>query len=187
MAKLIYLMTTSLDGYVEDPSGDIGFGRPTDPELHSFIMQYVSSFQTHLYGRRMYETMVYWETAPDDESESQFDRDFARLWRTAQKVVYSRSLAEVSSARTTIERVFDPESVRRRKAEATTDIVISGPELAGHAIRAGLVDEIQVILSPVILGGGKRFFPDGVRFGLTSLEERRFKNGSIYLRYAVSL
>ena len=185
MVKLIYSMLTSLDGYTEDEQGDFGWGAPEDGELHSYINELASSVGTYLYGRRMYETMVYWETAHTIPDQPQFVLDWARLWQAAEKIVYSRTLAEPRSARTRIEREFDPDAVRRLKAGAEHDITVDGPELAAQAIRAGLVDELQPIVCPVVVGGGKRFFPDGVRLGLELVEERRFGNGVVVLRYAV--
>jgi dihydrofolate reductase len=185
MAKLIFSMFTSLDGYMEDEHGDFGWGAPDDEELHSYVNELASSVGTYLYGRRMYETMVYWETAHTIPDQPQFVLDWARQWQAAEKVVYSRTLAEPRSARTRIEREFDPDAVRRLKAGATQDMTIDGPELAAQAIRAGLVDEFQVIICPVVVGGGKQFFPDGVRLDLELLGERRFGNGVVILRYAV--
>jgi dihydrofolate reductase len=185
MAKLIYSMLTSLDGYTEDQHGDFGWGAPEDEELHSYINQLASSFGTYLYGRRMYETMVYWETAHSIPDQPQFVLDWARQWQATEKIVYSRTLAEPRSARTRIEREFDPDAIRQLKAGAQHDITVDGPELAAQAIRAGLVDEFQPIVCPVVVGGGKRFFPDGVRLDLELIDERRFGNGVIVPRYAV--
>jgi dihydrofolate reductase len=185
MAKLIYSMIMSLDGYTEDEHGNFGWGAPDDEEVHSYVNELASSLGTYLYGRRMYETMVYWETAHTIPDQPQFVLDWARQWRAAEKVVYSRTLAEPRSARTRIEREFDPEAVRRLKANASHDITVDGPELAGHAIRAGPVDELGPVACPVIVGGGERFFPEGVRLDLDLLEERRFGNGVIALRYSV--
>ncbi|MGZ8376487.1 MAG: dihydrofolate reductase family protein [Gemmatirosa sp.] len=185
MAKLIYGMITSLDGYTEDERGDFGWGAPVDEEVHSYVNALASSVGTYLYGRRMYETMVYWETAYNVADQPSFVLDWARQWQAAEKIVYSRSLAEPRSARTRIEREFDPEMVLRLKASADHDITVNGPELAAHALRAGLVDELQMIACPLIVGGGKRFLPEGVRLRLELLEERRFGNGVVVLRYAV--
>jgi dihydrofolate reductase len=185
MAKLIYSMLTSLDGYTEDEHGDFGWGAPENQEVHSYINELASSVGTYLYGRRMYETMVYWETAHTIPDQPQFVLDWARQWQAAEKIVYSRILAEPRSARTRIEREFDPDAVRRLKAGAQHDITVDGPELAAQAIRAGLVDEFQMIVCPVVVGGGKRFFPDGVRLDLELVEERQFGNGVVVLRYAV--
>ena len=185
MAKLIYSMLTSLDGYTEDEHGRFGWGAPEDAEVHSYINEFASSFGTYLYGRRMYETMVYWETAHTVRDQPRFALDFARQWQAAEKVVYSRTLTEPRSARTRIERQFDPDTVRRLKANAEHDITVDGPELAAQAIRAGLVDEFQMIVCPVVAGSGKRFFPDGVRLDLELVEERLFDKGVIVLRYAV--
>src|SRR5258705_7911582 len=170
MAKLISLMFTSLDGYVEDGRGGFGWGAPEDQELHSYINELASSFGTYLYGRRRYETMLYWETAHTVRDQPQFVLDFARQSQAAEKFVYSRTLAEPHSARTRIEREFDPGAVRR-KANAEHDITVDGPELAAQAIRASLVDEFQMIVCPVVVGSGKRFFPDAVRLDLELVEE----------------
>ena len=156
-----------------------------DQEVNSYINELTSSFGTYLYGRRMYEAMVYWEAAYAAHDLPQFLLDWARQWQAAEKIVYSRTLAEPRSARTRIEREFDPDAVRRLKADAEHDITVNGPELAAHALRAGLVDELQMIVCPVVVGGGKRFFPDGVRLDLDLLEERQFRNGVVALRYVV--
>jgi dihydrofolate reductase len=185
MAKLIYSMIMSLDGYTEDEHGDFGWGAPEDEEVHSYVNELASSVGAYLYGRRMYETMVYWETAHTIPDQPQFVLDWARQWQAAEKIVYSRTLAEPRSARTRIEREFDPDAVRRLKAGAEHDITVDGPELAAQAIRAGLVDEFQMIVCPVVVGGGTRFFPGGVRLDLELVEERRFGNGVVVLRYAV--
>ena len=185
MAKLIYSMITSLDGYTEDEHGDFGWGAPADGEVHSYINELASSVGTYLYGRRMYETMVYWETAHTIADQPQVVLDWARQWQATEKIVYSSTIAEPRSARTRIEREFDPDTIRRLKASADRDITVDGPELAAQALRAGLVDEIQIIVCPVVVGGGKRFFPDGVRLDLELVEERQFGNGVVVLRYAV--
>lgn len=184
MAKLIYMMNTSLDGYIEDEHGNFGFSAP-DEEVRAWIFPYASSFRTVLYGRRMYETMLYWETAHTLPLQTKLGNEFARKWQSAEKIVYSTTLAEPRSANTRIERSFDPETVRELKANTEHDMAISGPELAAQAIKAGLVDEIQQRLCPVIIGGGKRFLPSDVRLNLELLEERRFRCGDIFLRYAV--
>jgi len=185
MAKLIYMMNLSLDGFIEDEHGRIEWGAPQDEEVRTWIFGHASSFRTCLYGRRLYETMVYWETAHTLPDQPEFALDFARRWQAAEKIVYSKTLAEPRSARTRIERTFDPDAVRRLKANAASDIAVGGPELAAQAIRAGLVDELQMRVCPVILGGGKGYFPQGVRLDLELVEERRFRNGEIFLRYAV--
>ena len=186
MAKLIYIMNMSLDGYTEDEQGRFDWRATEDPEAHLQVVEYVSQFHTCLYGRRMYEKMVYWETAHTIPNQPQFLLDFAKYWQAADKIVYSRTLAEPRSGRTRIEREFDPASVRRLKAEVEHDMTVNGPALAAQAVRAGLVDEFQMIVWPVIVGGGKRFFPDGVRFDLELLDERRFGKGVLVLRYAVA-
>jgi dihydrofolate reductase len=184
MAKLIYIMQTSLDGYVEDADGSIGWSAP-DAEVNATINELTSSVGAYLYGRRMYDAMVYWETAYKAHELPQFLLDWAKQWQATEKIVYSRTLTEPRSARTRIERAFDPDAVRRLKADAERDITINGAELAAHALRAGLVDELQMIVCPVILGGGKRFFPAGVRSDLELVEARTFHNGVVVLRYAV--
>jgi dihydrofolate reductase len=161
--------------------GDFGWARP-DEEVHAFVNDLERPVGTHLYGRRMYEVMLYWETVPADAG-SPVVRDFAEIWRAADKVVYSRTLDSVASARTRIERDFDPEAVRRMKAEAERDLAIGGPELAGHAIRAGLVDECHLLLSPIVVGGGQPALPDNVRWRLELVDERRFGNGVVHLHY----
>jgi dihydrofolate reductase len=185
MARLIYSAIASLDGYIEDEQGTFGWAEP-DHEVHAFVNETERPVGTYLYGRRMYETMVYWETRGSGAEEPPFVRDFAEIWRGAEKVVYSRTLEAVSSARTRIEREFDPEVVRQMKVETERDITIGGPELAAEAIEAGLVDELQLFLAPVVVGGGKRALPDGAQLKLELLDQRRFGNGVIYLRYRVA-
>ena len=182
MAKLIYAAIASLDGYIEDEKGVFDWAAPDD-EVHAFVNDLERPIGTYLYGRRMYETMVFWETAGGDTDDSAVLRDYAQLWRAADKVVYSRTLDAVSSARTRIERDFDPEAVRRLKAEADSDITVGGPELAGRALAAGLVDEIRLFLHPISVGGGKRALPSGVRLPLELVDERRFRSGVVQLHY----
>ncbi len=185
MGKLIYSMILSLDGYIEDEHGDFGWGAPQDEELYACINELASSLGTYLYGRKMYETMVYWETAHMLPDQPRVELDWARQWQAAEKVVYSRTLSEPRSARTRIERVFDPHAVQRLKAGTELDLSVDGPELAAQAIKAGLVDELQLIISPLILGGGKPFFPPGVRLDLELTGTRRFSSGVVVLRYTV--
>lgn len=185
MAKLIYSAIASLDGYVEDADGAFEWAAP-DEEVHAFVNDGERGVGTYLYGRRMYETMRYWETegaGPDDHPVS---RDFAQIWRAAEKIVYSQTLETVSTARTRLEREFDHDAVRRLKESSPTDITIGGPALAGEAIAAGLVDEIQLLLGPILVGGGKAALPDDVRVRLELLDERRFAGGVVFLRYAVT-
>ena len=182
MAKLIYSTIASLDGYVADEDGDFGWAVP-DEEVHAFINDLQRPIGTHLYGRRMYETMAGWETDPALTDQSPVMRDFAELWRAADKVVYSGTLEAVPTAKTRMERGFDSETVRQLKASAGRDLIVSGPDLATHAFRAGLVDECDLFLAPVVGGGGKRALPEGVRVGLELLDERRFGNGMVYLRH----
>ena len=179
MAKLIYSAIASLDGYVADDDGRFDWAAPGE-EVHSFINDLARPVGTYLYGRRMYEVMAVWETLADDEPAM---RDFAQIWRTADKVVYSRTLEGVSSARTRLERDFDPEAIRQLKSAAARDIGVGGSELAGQAIRAGLVDEIQLFLTPILVGGGTPALPDDVRVKLELLDERRFADGVVYLHY----
>jgi dihydrofolate reductase len=159
MARLIYGMITSLDGYVEDARGSFDLGAAEDEAVHTYINQLASSVGTYLYGRRMYETMLYWEDPPTAPAVPPHVEAWARQWQAAEKVVVSRTLDAPRSARTRIERSFDPDAVRRLKAEAPHDITVDGPELAGQALSHGLVDEVQMIVCPVVVGGGKRFFP----------------------------
>lgn len=181
MAKLIYTGITSLDGYIADRDGNFDWSAPDD-EVHTFINENERLVGTFLLGRRMYEVMVWWETLPLDD-EPPAIREFARIWKEADKVVYSKTLDTVSSTRTRIERTFDPGAIRQLKETADRDIGIAGPDLAAHAIRAGLVDEYRVYVTPMIVGGGKQFLPDDVRLGIELLEERRFASGVVYLRY----
>ncbi len=182
MARLIYMMITSLDGYVADEDGRFDWGMPDD-EVFGFVNDFERPVGTYLYGRRLYEEMTGWE-APPQAGQSPLSLDFAQIWQAADKVVFSRSLAAVSTARTRIERDFDPERVRQLKARADRDITVGGPVLAAEALKAGLVDECHLILCPVVVGGGKKSLPSGMRLPLELLEERRFANGAVYLRYA---
>jgi dihydrofolate reductase len=184
MVKLIYSLIMSLDGYTEDVHGDFSWGAP-DEEVHAYVNELASSLGAYLYGRKMYEIMVYWETAHLMPDQSPLELDWARQWQAAEKIVYSKTLTEPRSARTRIEREFDPDAVRQFKDNAAHDIAVAGPELAAHALRAGLVDELQMIVCPVVVGGGKRFLPEGVRLDLALVEERRFGNGVVVLRYGV--
>jgi dihydrofolate reductase len=184
VGKLIYSMATSLYGFVSDSDGNFGWGAP-EPEVHEFVNERFRSIGTNLYGRRMYETMVYWETAHTAPDQPPFILEFARLWRATDKVVYSTTLKEVASGRTRIERSFDPEAVREWKARSEKDIAVDGPHLAAQAIRAGLVDEYELFVGPAIVGGGNPFFPDDVRVDLELRDHRRFGNGVVHLRYGV--
>jgi dihydrofolate reductase len=181
MAKLIYSAITSLDGYLADENGNFDWAAP-DEEVHAFVNDLERPVGTYLYGRRMYEVMVFWETAHLVD-QPPFMRDFAELWQAADKVVYSRTLETVPSARTRLERDFDPEAVRELKAAAGRDLTVGGPDLAAQAIEAGLVDEYHLFVTPVVVGGGTRALPDGVRVKLELLDERRFGNGVVHLHY----
>jgi dihydrofolate reductase len=181
MAKLIYSAISSLDGYIEDVDGRFDWAEP-DEEVHGFVNDLARPVGTYLLGRRMYDTLVYWERPPDLAAQPPVVQDFADVWQSADKIVYSRSLETAASARTRIEREFDPEAVRQLKAGADRDLSVGGPELAAQAIEAGLVDEYHLFLVPVVVGGGKRSLGD-VRVELELLDERRFRNGTVYLRY----
>ena len=183
MAKLIYSAITSLDGYVADAQGNFDWAEP-DEEVHRFVNELERPVGTYLYGSRMYEVMVFWETAHTFADQRPVMQDFAKIWQAADKVVYSTTLPAVSSARTRIERDFDPEAVRRMKAAAGRDIGVGGPHLAAEAIRAGLVDEYQLFLVPFMVGGGNQSLPDNVRVQLELLDERRFGNGMVHLHYS---
>jgi dihydrofolate reductase len=185
MSKLIYSAIASLDGYVEDERGRFDWAAPDD-DVHAFVNDLERPIGTYLYGRRMYETMVFWETASTDAGSSGVIHDYAEIWRAAEKIVYSRTLQTVSSARTRIEHGFDPDTIRGLKESSEADITIGGAELAGQAIAAGLVDECHLFLGPVIVGGGKRVLPDNIRARLELLDERRFRRGVVHLHYRVS-
>jgi dihydrofolate reductase len=183
MGKLIYSANTSLDGYIADERGDFTWSQP-DPEVHAYINALVGSAKTHLYGRRMYEVMLAWEVM-DLDSEPAEIRDFAAEWKAADKVVFSRTLPQVSSGRTRLEREFDADAVRAMKESNDSDILIAGPGLAGAAFRAGLIDECHLFVSPVTVGGGKAMFPQGLHVDLELIGERRFANGVVHLGYRV--
>jgi dihydrofolate reductase len=183
MAHLIYIANLSLDGYTEDMEGKFDWTDHPDEEGFRFITYLVRATGTHLYGRRMYETMMVWETDPNLAAESPLNRDFAETWQAADKIVYSRTLEAVSTRKTQLERNFNPETIRQLKEAVEHDILIGGPELAAHAFRAGLIDECHLFLVPIIVGGGKPALPDNVRLELELLEERRFGNGAVFLRY----
>jgi dihydrofolate reductase len=186
MAKLIYSTIASLDGYIEDEDGNFEWAAP-DEQVHRFINDLERPVGTYLYGRRMYETMRYWETAHTIPDQTDVGQDFADIWRAASKVVYSTTLETVSTARTRIERDFDPEAIRQMKARAEHDISVGGPELAGQALKAGLVDELQLFVTPVVVGGGKSSLPDHLRVELELLDEHRFGGGVVYLHYRLRM
>ena len=181
MPELVYAAICSLDGYVADEHGKWDWSHP-DPEVHAFVNDLERPVGTHLYGRSMYEVLVAWETMDDPDPAM---RDYAEIWRAAEKIVYSTTLEQVSSARTRIERRFDPEAVRELKRTAERDLAIGGPRLAAEAFAAGLVDRVHLLLSPVIVGGGKRALPDGVRLDLELVDERRFGNGVVHVHHRV--
>jgi dihydrofolate reductase len=183
MGDLIYSAIVSLDGYVEDRSGNFDWAEP-DEDVHAFVNDLERSVGTYLYGRRMYETMVYWESPPNLPAQPSYVREYAEIWQGAEKIVYSSSLQAVRSARTRIEHAFDVEAVRELKAGERDNVSVGGAGLAAEAIAAGLVDEVHLFVVPALVGGGKRAFPDnGVRVKLELLDERVFGNGTTYLRY----
>ena len=181
---LIYSLIASLDGYVADADGEWGWSRP-DEEVHSFINDLERQLRTHLYGRRLYEVLRAWEDM-DVTNQPSYIADFKEIWRGADKIVFSTTLAEVTTGRTQIERDFDPEMIQRLKEKTQHDILIGGPELAAQAIRARLVDELHLLLAPVVVGGGKKALPEGLRLDLELSDERRFGNGTVYLRYGIA-
>jgi dihydrofolate reductase len=182
VAKLTYSAITSLDGYVADVDGNFEWAVP-DEEVHIFINDLERPVGTYLYGRRMYEVMVGWESAHTLPDQPPFMLDFAQIWQAAEKIVYSKTLEAVSSARTRIERDFDPEAIRQMKARAGRDIIVGGPELAAQAFKAGLVDELHLFVTPIVVGGGKQSLPNNVRLMLELIDERRFEGGMVYLQY----
>lgn len=186
MAQLIYSAVMSLDGYVADEDGKFGWAEP-DEEVHAFFNDLDRPVGTHLYGRRMYETMSGWETDPSLADQSPLMRDFADIWQAADKVVYSTTLDTVSTARTRLVRAFDPEAVRQMKASAKRDLTVGGPDLAAHAFKAGLVDACHLVIAPIVVGGGHQALPDDVRLKLDLVDERRFSNGMVYLHYRTRL
>lgn len=182
MGKLIYFSIASLDGYLNDRDGNFDWAEP-DPEVHGFVNELERDPGTYLYGRRMYETMIGWETMPELAAQSPLMAEFAEIWQSADKVVYSTTLAEVSTSRTRIERTFDPDAVRELKDSTSKELSVAGAGLASSALRAGLVDECRMFVVPVLVGGGTPIFPDDLRLDLELLDERRFAGGTVYLRY----
>ncbi len=182
MGKLIYSAITSLDGYVADENGRFDWAVP-DEEVHGFVNDLERPVGTYLYGRRMYEVMSGWESAHAVAGQSTLMQDFAAIWQAADKVVYSRTLRQVTTARTRIERDFDPEAIRRMKAAAARDITVGGPELAAHALAAGLVDECHLLLAPILVGGGTPWLPARLRLRLELLDTRAFASGVVHLHY----
>ncbi len=184
MARLIYSAIASLDGYVEDRQGKFDWAAP-DEEVLAYVNDQERPVGTYLYGRRMYETMMFWERPSADQPA--LTRDFAEIWRAADKIVYSRTLPTPSSERTRIERDFDPAAIRRLKGSSDRDLTVGGAGLAGQAMAAGLVDECHLFLVPIVVGGGKRALPDDVRVPLELLAERRFRGGVVHLRYRIRI
>jgi len=182
MAKLIYFTPTSLDGFIAGETGNLDWATP-DEEVFAFINDLVRPIGMYLYGRKMYETMSIWETPDVIPGRTPAMMDFARIWQAADKIVYSKSRETVSTPKTRLEREFDPQAVCDLKAQLPYDISVGGPALAAHAIRAGVVDEYHLLVVPTMLGGGKRVLPGEVCLKLNLLDERRFANGMVYLRY----
>ena len=182
MAKLIYTAITSLDGYIADEQGNFDWAAP-DEEVHAFVNDLERPIGTYLYGRRLYEVMRYWAGADAEADRLPPVADFRRIWQAANKVVYSTSLREPLTDRTRVEHAFEPDAVRRMKTEAERDLSVGGAELAGQAIKAGLVDEIGLLLTPIVVGGGRRALPADVVVRLDLLDERRFESGVVLVRY----
>lgn len=182
MAKLVYTAITSLDGYIEDDTGRFDWAVP-DAEVHGFLNDLEEPVRTHLYGRRMYETMAVWETIGHETGVSAVEAEFADVWRALDKIVFSRTLDAVWTPRTRLEREFDAAAVRRLKETADGDISISGPALAEHAFRAGLVDDVHLFVFPIIVGAGKPGLPRDVRVDLELLHQRRFASGVVHLHH----
>jgi dihydrofolate reductase len=185
MSKLIYIANVTLDGYIEDSHGNFDWTEPSD-EVFAFITDLVRSVDTYLYGRRLYETMAVWETDPALAAQSELMSAFAQVWQAANKVVYSTTLHEVSTTKTQLERHFDPDAIRELKASAANDLTVGGANLAAQAFRAGLIDECQLLIGPVFVGAGKSSLPGDMRADLELLDERRFGNGVVYVRYRVA-
>ena len=186
MAELIYISNVSLDGFIEDEHGNFNWTAPSN-EVLAFITDLVRPVGTHLYGRRLYETMAVWETDPALAAQSEPMADFARVWQAADKIVYSTTLNAVSTTKSRLERRFDPDSIRRMKADASRELMVGGPNLAAHAFRAGLVDECHLFIYPVIVGGGKPSLPSGLRAKLELLDQRRFDSGVVYVRHRIPI
>jgi dihydrofolate reductase len=184
MPRLIYTATTSLDGYVADEKGNFDWTAPDD-DVFAFISEREEPIGTYLYGRRMYETMRFWERGGEGADDSQAFAAYARLWRAADKVVFSGTLGAVDTARTRLLRTFDAETVMRLRDAASRDLSVGGATLAGTALRMGLVDECRHYVKPVLVGGGTSWLPAGVRARLELFEEHRFTSGTVYLRYGV--
>jgi dihydrofolate reductase len=184
MAKLIYTAISSLDGYVADTEGNFDWSAP-DEEVHRFVNDLERPIGTYLLGRRMYEVMRYWDTAPIGNDEPSAGQEYAKIWQATDKIVYSKSLDRASARNTRIEREFEPQAIKHLKTTATRDISVGGPMLAAQALKLGLVDECHLFLSPVVVGGGNPALPDNVRLRLELLNERRFANGVVHLHYRI--
>ena len=182
MARLIYSTIASLDGYIADEDGRFDWAEP-DEEKHTFINDRERTVGTYLVGRRMYDVLAYWDDPPALDEQPSFMQEFAAIWQAADKIVYSKTLETARTERTRIERDFDPEAIRHLKAQSDRDVTVGGPELAAQAIRAGLVDDYEMFVVPVVVGAGKQSLPHGGRIELELLDERRFRNGTVFLHY----
>jgi dihydrofolate reductase len=182
MASLIYATIASLDGYIADANGNFDWAAP-DEEVHAFVNELARPVGTYLLGRRMYEVLAYWDDPPGLDEEPAVVQDFTEIWRAADKVVFSTTLEEPRTARTRIERTVDPEAVRQLRAESDRDLAVGGPDLAAQAMRAGLVDDYQLFLTPIVVGAGKRALPHDAVIALELVDERRFRSGTVFLRY----
>ena len=186
MAKILYITNVSVDGFIEDAHGSFDWAEPSE-DYFLFITDLIRPVGTYLYGRRLYEDMAVWETDATLAAQSEPMADFAKVWQTADKVVYSTTLQDVSTARSRLERSFDPDSVRDMKRSATGDLTVGGANLAAQAFKGGLVDECHLFIHPVLVGGGKPALPRDARAELQLVDERRFTNGAVYLRYRIRI
>jgi dihydrofolate reductase len=185
MGKIIYLITTSLDGYVADENGDFEWAMPSE-EVHAFVNDTVRNVYTSLIGRKMYEIMKVWDTIPTD-GDSEAMNDYAKMWRDTKKIVYSTSLTDVAIANATLERSFDPNTIQELVAKSDKDFDIGGPNIAAQAIKAGIVDEYHQIIVPIIIGGGNYWLPKDAKSKLELVDMRKFENGFVHLQYNKSL
>jgi dihydrofolate reductase len=186
VAKLIYVTNVSLDGFIEDEHGRFDWTEPDD-EQFAFITDLIRPVGTYLYGRRLYETMAVWETEPALAAQSELRADFARVWQAADKIVYSTTLDAVSTAKTRLEPHFDPNVIREMKGTASRDLMVGGANLAAHAFNAKLIEECHLFIGPAVVGRGKPSLPSELHAKLELLDERRFDNGVVYVRYRIAI
>jgi dihydrofolate reductase len=182
MARLVYAVLASLDGYVADEAGNFDWAAPGE-DVHRFINELERSVGTYLFGRRLYEIMAVWQDFPDIEQEPEVIGEYAAIWQSADKIVYSETLAAVTTPKTRLDRSFDPQSVRAMVTDQEQDVSIGGPTLASHALRAGIVDDIHLFIVPHIVGGGTPCWPAGLPLQLDLAEQERFSDGTVYLHY----